>query len=808
MGNELARADSVSDRAAPEGVVDTVGELQGIPGEEGTIRRKLELLCRITRSFAETGVEVEPALESVVADVGQTLGVVAVLCVRDADGRLRPAAAHHPSPEGRVSLAAVADTVQRWLGAEVIAANAPSHHGVVVPVLDPEELVERALPEDRSLLERHPVYALIHAPLRSHEGALSGTLTLARTRRAETFSTEDLVLAEEIAARTAALLEGVRLFRENALSRARAELLYRFAHVVVDASRIEEVFESALDTLEHGIGAGRASIESVDPEGGLRFRASRGLSAEYERTLGAALPWPYDERAPEPVLVDVCAKSSVFAAYRDAFEREHVHTVACIPLVSRGRLLGSLALYHDGEHRFGKDDIELAFSLANHLAAVAERFAATSRERERVRVARLAAAVGQAFTRKAPLSEKLSAIATAVVHDLEVACARVWLYDENARVLRLQASAGLSPRLDDAHDELPLGATEMGRVAASRRPHVTNSVPTDPELTDAEWARREGIVAFAGLPLVVEDRLIGAIAFFARSPFSETLTSMLQSVADEIALGVDRECAEGERERLFEELSRNLHFSEMFVGVLGHDLRNPLAAITTASELILRRENDERVVRLVERVRASAERMARMIDQILDFTRARLGGGIPIEPTGVNLLDLAKGLVDELEGVVPRRIVLESTGDPQGRWDSDRLSQVISNLLTNATEHGPPDQPVRLTIDGRQPARVTLEVWNAGAIVPEVLSTLFDPFRRARGRTRGRARGLGLGLYIVEQVIAAHGGRIDVRSSEGEGTTFSVSIPREPPVASAESSSRRREPGRNQSTYDSLASRS
>src|SRR5690606_23173424 len=221
-----------------------------------------------------------------------------------------------------------------------------------------------------------------------------------------------------------------------------------------------------------------------------------------------------------------------------------------------------------------------------------------------------------------------------------------------------------------------------------------------------------------------------------------------------------------------------------------------------------RRENDERVVRLVERVRASAERMARMIDQILDFTRARLGGGIPIEPTGVNLLDLAKGLVDELEGVVPRRIVLESTGDPQGRWDSDRLSQVISNLLTNAIEHGPPDQPVRLTIDGRQPARVTLEVWNAGAIVPEVLSTLFDPFRRARGRTRGRARGLGLGLYIVEQVIAAHGGRIDVRSSEGEGTTFSVSIPREPPVASAESSSRRREPGRNQSTYDSLASRS
>jgi signal transduction histidine kinase len=168
-----------------------------------------------------------------------------------------------------------------------------------------------------------------------------------------------------------------------------------------------------------------------------------------------------------------------------------------------------------------------------------------------------------------------------------------------------------------------------------------------------------------------------------------------------------------------------------------------------------------------------------MIEQILDFTRARIGGGIPIQPAPVDLQSLAGQLVEEFEGAAPQQIHLESVGDTRGEWDDDRLAQVISNLLGNAVDHGDPNQPVRLKLDGSEPDVVRISVWNAGAVPEDLLSSMFDPFRGATVKgTAQRSKGLGLGLYIVQQIVQVHGGNIEVRSSASEGTTFLVSIPR------------------------------
>jgi signal transduction histidine kinase len=226
------------------------------------------------------------------------------------------------------------------------------------------------------------------------------------------------------------------------------------------------------------------------------------------------------------------------------------------------------------------------------------------------------------------------------------------------------------------------------------------------------------------------------------------------------------------------EAERALHFSETFVGVLGHDLRNPLSAIITAADLVLRREQSERVSRPIQRIQTSAARMTRMIEQLLDFTRARIGGGIPIEPAPLDLHDLAEQLVQEMEGASRQQIELEASGDTRGEWDSDRLGQVLSNLLGNAVEHGNPSRPVRLTLDGRARGTVRISVWNAGAVPESLLPVLFDPFQRAASGKVTRSRGLGLGLYIVQQIVLAQGGTISVHSSEREGTTFLITLPR------------------------------
>lgn len=233
-----------------------------------------------------------------------------------------------------------------------------------------------------------------------------------------------------------------------------------------------------------------------------------------------------------------------------------------------------------------------------------------------------------------------------------------------------------------------------------------------------------------------------------------------------------------EREARVAEVERSLAFSERFVGILGHDLRNPLGAIVTASELLLRRETNERLARPIQRIQASAQRMSRMIEQILDLTRARIGGGIPIVPTPVDLHALTTSLVDELVIAAPQAILVDGAGDLQGTWDGDRLAQVVSNLVGNAVEHGATDEPIRVILDGSDPDTVELSVWNAGVIPGELLPALFDPFVGAAANARSRrSKGLGLGLYIVEQIVLSHGGRVEVRSADG-GTEFLVSLPR------------------------------
>jgi PAS domain S-box-containing protein len=221
-------------------------------------------------------------------------------------------------------------------------------------------------------------------------------------------------------------------------------------------------------------------------------------------------------------------------------------------------------------------------------------------------------------------------------------------------------------------------------------------------------------------------------------------------------------------------------FRELFVGMLGHDLRNPLACIETGAGLLLQRGAlSPEDARVVERIARAGERMKRMIDQILDLTRSRLGGGIPVVPLPSELHDLVRRIVAELEAAHPGRAIrLSMSGAPRWRCDTDRLGQAISNLVGNALEHTEPPEPVDVRVAQEGPA-VRIAIHNGGAPIPaDLLAVIFDPFRSCpQPRGKRNSRGLGLGLYISQQIVASHGGRIDVASTAEGGTTFSVVLP-------------------------------
>jgi PAS domain S-box-containing protein len=218
-------------------------------------------------------------------------------------------------------------------------------------------------------------------------------------------------------------------------------------------------------------------------------------------------------------------------------------------------------------------------------------------------------------------------------------------------------------------------------------------------------------------------------------------------------------------------------FREMFIGVLGHDLRNPLGTIAMNAEVISQCRVDDVARSSASRIIATTQRMSRMIFQLLHFARARLGGGFPLEPKPTNLREVCQTVAEEFGATI--RLDLE--GDVTGTWDADLLVEALSNIAGNAVEHARAgtEVVVRARPEG---AEVVVEIINRGdPIPPDLLPVIFEPFRRGTRETSAPGN-LGLGLYIAKQIALTSGGKLDARSADGT-TTFTMRLPRQSPPA-------------------------
>jgi signal transduction histidine kinase len=251
----------------------------------------------------------------------------------------------------------------------------------------------------------------------------------------------------------------------------------------------------------------------------------------------------------------------------------------------------------------------------------------------------------------------------------------------------------------------------------------------------------------------------------------EDLTRFNEAIDQSLAESVSRYNEQLEEEK------------EIFLAILGHDLRVPLGAIYTSAAFMLEvNEMGEPQRTLTTRIASSAKRTIAMVGDLLDFTRGRLGGGIPLARSEMSLGRVVHDVVDEISASHPhRQIRVNTRGSERGSWDSARISQAVGNLISNAVQHGEESSPVTVEVRGES-QQVVIAVHNGGAAIPaDQLNGIFKPMkaRAAPGRRAdGPTGGLGLGLYIAERIVAAHEGRIDVDSSSARGTTFTIRLPR------------------------------
>ena len=329
--------------------------------------------------------------------------------------------------------------------------------------------------------------------------------------------------------------------------------------------------------------------------------------------------------------------------------------------------------------------------------------------------------------------------------------------------------------------QFPVDATLCFEALASRHPLVIEHASIDPLYCRHRAPTLHPVESYISAPIILENgQHFGNLSALDPNPAKigePRIVSMFEQFAGLIAAQLDNQrVADRERRALREERAAG-RLREQFIAILGHDLRNPLHAVHASSDMLERRLTDPALLTIATRIKSNARRMAGLIDDILDFARGRLGGGIAVELTEIENLNTGLlTVIQELQDSQPDCQIIADIGvSCSVRCDLGRLQQIASNLLGNALTHGLPKSPVKISAKADANDFV-LEVWNAGEPIPaESLDKIFEPFWR-HSVSAGR-NGLGLGLHICSQIVRAHQGRISVTSTREGGTQFTARLP-------------------------------
>jgi signal transduction histidine kinase len=593
-----------------------------------------------------------------------------------------------------------------------------------------------------------------------------------------------------------------------------ARRLLRISGAIADAVTRDQVVDAVVNEVKRVLSASSAALWTIDEDArALRLVRALGYSDEAARRFelvpldapGSSFPALDAARTGAAVYID--SQAELLALY------PHLATsmtpglwqrAAALPVVASGKTVGVLAFTIDPRARddgapaddevgggvgAGEEERNFLLLVARYAGQAVERLRLLDEERRSRLRAELLYELAHAVIQADDVERVFDIALEAIERALGAARSSILVYDD-AGVMRFRAWRNLS----DAYRAAVDGHSPWTRDAKEPAPILVDDVTRDEAMAPYRpLFEREGIGALAFVPLVAGGALLGKfMVYYPRArPFAAHEIDLARAIADHVAAAVARFASVAA-------LERTVRFHEMFTGVLGHDLRNPLAAIMTAGHVALMRDESGKLAKPLSRVMRSSERMARMIDQLLDFTRARVGSGIPVRRAPVDLVGTLQHVIDEIDVANPDRTLrFTHDGDANGAWDADRLAQAFSNLVANAVQHG--DVPsaaassgadaaaqaangaqaiVDVRLDGTLADHVVVTVHNAGAVPAALVPRMFEPLARSEARHREGSRGLGLGLFITHEIVKAHGGTIALKSDPAHGTTFTVTLPR------------------------------
>jgi K+-sensing histidine kinase KdpD/ActR/RegA family two-component response regulator len=575
------------------------------------------------------------------------------------------------------------------------------------------------------------------------------------------------------------------------------QALHRYLDRIQRAPALGDVYETALDTIVGMLGCDRASVLVYDERRVMRFVAWRGLSDVYRRGTEGHSPWAPDARDPEPVCISDVRSAELEPALKGLVESEGIRSLCFIPLLSSSRLIGKFIMYFGERRTFSDYELGIARTIGLELAAGIERKLAEQKlrdsearfEAEARALARLNEASSRLW-RIRDLHEGLDEVLAAAIDLLGADKGNIQLLAPDRRTLFIASQRGFDQNFLDAFHEVPDDDSVCGRALLRGERVVAEDVETEPDFVAMRTiARASGFRAVQSTLLRGRDgEPFGVLSTHFREPHrpSEQELRRLDLYAREAAGFIERWNAEDALRRKEQAGREANRAKDEFLAMLSHELRNPIAAITSAAAILQRLDGlPAQAATAGAIVDRQAMHLARLVDDLLDISRVTRGKiGFEKRPfSAADAIELACETARPALEARRQTLVESIAAEPPGLMgDLNRLAQAIANVLHNASRYSPEGTRIHLFLEAEGDQAIVRIRDEGRGMSPDLMERIFDPFVQGRAERNGAAPrpppGLGLGLTLARAVVEHHRGTIEASSAgPGRGSEFTIRLP-------------------------------